>query len=139
MKITRTGLLVFFLILSIAFLIYLYRQPWIEPYSIITGSIPTQSDPTIVNPSTDPVSASSCIGRYCYKTEASAYNQTLTTAESVGKYGYKHNWDILQKQVSQVSQEKAENKASEPKTDENVELQCKMFPHLFESCQKQSK
>ena len=51
-----------------------------------------KSFPTILNPS---VNAEQCIGKYCWKTTASAYNQTATIPESIGKYGYIHNYDVL--------------------------------------------
>lgn len=63
--------------------------------SVVNNNLPTQSNPTILNPSSDPVPMSKCIGKYCWKTTASAYNQTATIPESIGKYGYIHNYDVL--------------------------------------------
>jgi len=63
--------------------------------SVANDDRPTQSNSTINNPSPDQVPTSNCIGQYCWKTTASAYNQTATIPESIGKYGYIHNYDVL--------------------------------------------
>lgn len=90
------SLVIFILILTFIALLFCLSITHEAFGNIITNAdLPTQSNPTILNPSPDPVPTSNCIGRYCWKTTASAYNQTATIPESIGKYGYLHNYDVL--------------------------------------------